>query len=40
VTINFQKLDDDFEVPEGWNRIKTMGTGAYGKVMECFYAPQ
>ena len=38
--INFKKLDEDFEIPEqDWTREKTMGAGAYGKVMECMYKP-
>ena len=38
--LNFSKLDDDFEVPsDDWNKMRTMGSGAYGKVMECFYKP-
>ena len=40
VGINFKRLDDDFEIPEEkWSREKTMGAGAYGKVMECTYKP-
>lgn len=40
VGINFKKLDEDFEIPEeNWQREKTMGSGAYGKVMECKYKP-
>ena len=38
--LNFKKLDEDFEIPEeNWIRDKTMGMGAYGKVMECIYKP-
>ena len=38
--LNLKKLDADFEIPEEtWTREKTMGTGAYGKVMECIYKP-
>jgi hypothetical protein len=37
--INFKKLDDDFEIPDDWNREREMGKGAYGKVMECVYKP-
>jgi len=33
-------LDEDFEIPEeDWKREKIMGTGAYGKVMECIFKP-
>jgi hypothetical protein len=36
--LNLKKLDADFEIPEdNWTREKLMGTGAYGKVMECIY---
>lgn len=38
--LNLKKLDEDFEIPsDNWKREKTMGTGAYGKVMECIYKP-
>ena len=39
--LNLKKLDDDFLIPDkqDWAREKTMGVGAYGKVMECFYKP-
>ena len=38
--MNLKKLDADFEIPEeNWTREKTMGAGAYGKVMECIYKP-
>ena len=37
--INFKKLDDDFEIPQDWQREREMGKGAYGKVMECTYVP-
>ena len=38
--LNLKKLDADFEIPEeNWTREKTMGAGAYGKVMECIYKP-
>lgn len=38
--MNFRKLDEDFLIPnEDWVREKTLGTGAYGKVMECSYEP-
>jgi hypothetical protein len=39
--LNLKKLDDDFLIPDeqDWVREKTMGIGAYGKVMECFYKP-
>jgi hypothetical protein len=38
--LNLKKLDADFEIPEeNWRREKTMGAGAYGKVMECIYKP-
>jgi len=41
VGLNFKKLDDDFLIPsdDKWRREKTLGTGAYGKVMECTYLP-
>jgi hypothetical protein len=37
--LNFKRLDDDFEVPDNgnWTKERTMGQGAYGKVMECIY---
>lgn len=36
LNLNFKKLDDDFLIPnDDWIREKTLGTGAYGKVMEC-----
>jgi hypothetical protein len=39
--LNFKKLDDDFQIPsENWSRERTMGVGAYGKVMECTYTPE
>lgn len=36
-----KNLDEDFEIPDdgNWTREKTMGYGAYGKVMECIYIP-
>ena len=36
-SLNFGKLDEDFEIPDDgtWERRRTMGQGAYGKVMEC-----
>ncbi len=38
--LDFRRLDEDFELPnDSWERQKTMGQGAYGKVMECFYKP-
>ena len=39
--LNLKALDDDFEIPDNgkWTRDKTMGSGAYGKVMECIYEP-
>ena len=39
--LNFKKLDDDFLIPDEskWKREKTMGQGAYGKVMEIIYLP-
>jgi hypothetical protein len=32
-------LDDDFEIPDNgnWTKERTMGQGAYGKVMECIH---
>lgn len=38
--LNFKRLDEDFLLPnEDWERDRTMGQGAYGKVMECIYKP-
>jgi len=38
--LDFRRLDEDFVLPnERWDREKTMGAGAYGKVMECVYKP-
>ena len=37
--LNLKKLDDDFEIPENWKKLRTMGQGAYGKVMECLHIP-
>ena len=39
--LNLRKLDDDFILPEdgNWQRQRTMGQGAYGKVMECLHIP-
>jgi len=38
--LDFRRLDEDFELPnDSWERQKTMGQGAYGKVMECLFKP-
>lgn len=38
--MNFRKMDNDFLIPnDDWIREKILGTGAYGKVMECTYEP-
>lgn len=37
--LNLKKLDEDFQIPEDWQREREMGKGAYGKVMECTYQP-
>jgi len=40
IGLNFKKLDEDFLIPnDDWVRERTLGTGAYGKVMECSYEP-
>ena len=36
-SLNLGKLDDDFEIPLNWKKMRTMGQGAYGKVMECLH---
>ena len=38
--LDFKKLDEDFLLPnDDWERVKQVGQGAYGKVMECKYLP-
>lgn len=38
--LNFKKIDEDFLIPnDDWIRERTLGVGAYGKVMECTYEP-
>lgn len=40
LSLNFKKMDEDFLIPnDDWKREKTLGVGAYGKVMECTYEP-
>ena len=37
--VGFQELNADFLMPDQFKKLKKLGVGAYGKVMEVFHLP-
>lgn len=37
--LDFEELNQDFRLPEEFKKIKKLGTGAYGKVMQVYHNP-
>jgi len=35
----FDDLNTDFKLPDTFKKVKKLGAGAYGKVMQCIHTP-
>lgn len=39
MSLGFEDLNIDFKLPDGFQKIKKLGRGAYGKVMKITHLP-